>query len=170
MATRKTPHKEDDFVAALNEPLPFQRREWAVQRLGWTLMGLIILAGALGLFGDGPLAQRTRSNVSLQFDFDWLARRDAQTTWKLWPRTQPVDGLYRVGLDANWAQHFRIHSVQPQLKTARLVDGFWVYEFEARGNSAPIVFNVEPTRLGTLAGSVRLDGGPALAVTQFIYP
>lgn len=169
MATRKPEPKQDDFVTGLNEPLPFQRREWRVQRLGWVLMALSILAGALGLFGDGPLAERTRSSAALQIDFDWLARRDAQTTWKVWPRTQPTDGLYRVGLDANWAQNYRISSVQPQPKTARLMDGLWIYEFEARGN-APIVFNVEPMRLGRLEGSVRLDGGPAVAVSQFIYP
>src|SRR5262249_50526641 len=132
MATGKNPQTPDDFVAGLTKPLSFQRREWRVQRLGWALMALIILAGLLGLFGNGPLAQRTLSNGVLQLDFEWLARRDAQTSWTLRPRTPPADGLYRVALDANWGQYFRIDAIQPWPSSTRIANGRWIYEFAAR--------------------------------------
>ena len=170
MAARKPSPQKDAFVEGLNQPLNFQRHEWLVQRIGWVLMLLIILAGALGLFGNGPLAQRSLSNNALQLDFEWLARRDAPTTWKVRPRTAPVDGVYRVALDANWGQYFRINAIQPVPDSTRIANGRWIYEFTARAGDAPIVFHVEPQRLGTLAGSIQLNDAPPLELTQFIYP
>jgi hypothetical protein len=43
----------------LNQDLRFQRRMWAVQRIGWAVMALVVLAGLLGLFGPGPLSSAT---------------------------------------------------------------------------------------------------------------
>jgi hypothetical protein len=171
MAAPRSSKANDDFVAGLNEPLPFQRREWIVQRLGWVSMALVILAGALGLFGDGPLAQRTAANAALQFEYDALLHQDAQTTWLLTPRAPPRDGRYRLSLDADWARHFRIVDIEPRPQVTELSGGRWVYEFRAPdGHATPIQFQVEPRKAGLFEGSVQLEGAPALAVTQFVYP
>ena len=170
--TARLPAKQDhDFVDGLSRTLPFQRREWLVQRIGWVMMGLIILAGALGLMGNGPLAKRMLANDTLQLDFEWLVRRDAQTTWKLTPRAAPTGGAYRVSLDANWAQHFEIHSIEPEPDSTHLANGRWVYEFEARdARPTPIVFHVEARKTGPLEGSVGLNDAQPLVVKQFVFP
>lgn len=36
----------------------FLRRQWVVQRIGWAIMALVILAALLGLFGTSPLATK----------------------------------------------------------------------------------------------------------------
>jgi hypothetical protein len=162
---------QDDFGKGMRDPTRFQRREWVLQRLGWALMGLVLLAGVLGLFGGGPLAHRTSANVALAVEYDWLTRRDSQTTWKLTPRTSPVDGRHRVALDANWAQHFRIHAIQPEPESARLAEGRWVYVFEVREQRGqPIVFHVEARKTGPLEGSIVFNDAPPLPVAQFVYP
>jgi hypothetical protein len=38
----------------IQEDLPFQRREWLVERVAWGVMALLIVAALLGLFGTGP--------------------------------------------------------------------------------------------------------------------
>ena len=169
MPAAKTSRNQDELAKSLNETLPFQRREWVVQRIGWVLCALFVLAGLLGLFGNGPLAHRVVTNPALQIEHDWLIRRDAPTTWKLTPRAPPAEHRYRVALDANWAQHFRILAIQPEPASARLSAGRWVYEFEA-SDSVPIVFHVEARRMGTLEGSIRLNDAPPLQVSQFAYP
>jgi hypothetical protein len=35
----------------------FQRREWCLERFGWLLLALIILAGLLGLLGTGRFSR-----------------------------------------------------------------------------------------------------------------
>lgn len=39
----------------LDQDIDFQRRSWAVQRVGWGVMALVALAALLGLFGPGPI-------------------------------------------------------------------------------------------------------------------
>jgi len=169
MPASNKPRSNNDFARSQKESLPFQRREWVVQRIGWVVFALILLAGLLGLFGDGPLAHRVAASPALQIEYDWLIRRDSPTTWKLTPRVPPKDGHYRVALDADWAQHFRMHGIQPEPASARLVDGRWEYEFEASA-SVPIVFNVEARRMGSLEGSIRLGDAPPIELSQFAYP
>ena len=171
MAAPRSPKANDDFIKGLNEPLPFQRRDWIVQRIGWVLMALVIMAGALGLFGNGPLARRETSSAALRFEYEWLLHQHAQTTWLLTPHAPPRDGRYRLALDADWAQHFRIEDIEPRPQVAELSGGRWVYEFRAEGGrAAPIQFHVEPRESGLFEGSVQLDDAPPLAVTQFVYP
>jgi hypothetical protein len=176
MSANKISHQKaappkDDVSKGLHETMPFQRREWVVQRIGWTLMGLVLLAGLLGVFGGGPLAHRTSANAALAVEYDWLTRRDSQTSWKLTPRTPPVDGRHRVALDANWAQHIRINAIQPEPESARLAEGRWVYVFEAREvPGLPIVFHVEARKMGPLEGSIVFNDAPPLQIAQFVYP
>jgi hypothetical protein len=167
----KNPARKDDFARGMLESMPFQRREWRLQRVGWALIALVLIAGMLGLFGRGPLGHRTAANAALQVEYEWLARRDSQTTWKMTPLTPPADGRYRVALDANWAQHFQIHAIQPEPESARLAEGGWVYEFEARETrDLPIIFHVEARKIGRLEGSVVLNDAPPLQMDLFVYP
>lgn len=171
MPTTRDSKPNDDFIKGLNEPLPFQRREWLVQRIGWVAMALVIIAGALGLFGDGPLARREAANAALRIEYDALLHRNAQTTWLLTPLAAPHDGRYRLTLDADWARHFRIDDIEPRPQATEVSVGRWVYEFRAQGGRAtPILFHVEPRQLGRFEGSVQLEGTAPLAITQFVYP
>ena len=43
----------------IEEDMRFQRRMWVAQRVGWSVISLVLLVGLLGGFGDGPLARRT---------------------------------------------------------------------------------------------------------------
>jgi hypothetical protein len=174
-ATKPSPGKntarKGDFAKEMLESMPFQRREWLIQRVGWVLIALVLLAGLLGLLGRGPLGQRTSVNAALQVEYEWLARRDAQTTWTLTPLQPPVDGRHRVALDANWARHFHIHSIHPEPQSAQLAEGHWVYEFEAREmRELPIVFHVEARKMGRLEGSVVFNDAPPLQIAVFVYP
>jgi hypothetical protein len=35
----------------VNEELEFQRRDWMAQRVGWTVMALVVVVALLGLLG-----------------------------------------------------------------------------------------------------------------------
>ena len=41
----------------ISQDLTFQRRSWIVQRVGWVMLALLILAALGGLFGPGPLSR-----------------------------------------------------------------------------------------------------------------
>ncbi len=47
----------------LHEDLAHERREWKLQRVGWALMALALLAAVLGLFGHGPLSETASASA-----------------------------------------------------------------------------------------------------------
>jgi len=49
----------------INQDLAFQRRSWSLQRIGWGLIALVLIAALLGLFGHGPLSEATTDDPSL---------------------------------------------------------------------------------------------------------
>jgi hypothetical protein len=55
----------------IQQDLNYQRREWRIQRLGWVVMRLVILAALLGLLGNGPLSKAsvTATDGSLRLDY-----------------------------------------------------------------------------------------------------
>ena len=38
----------------IEEDRAYQRREWRFERIGWAVMAALLMAGLIGLLGDGP--------------------------------------------------------------------------------------------------------------------
>lgn len=74
-------------------PVGYGGREWRWQRVGWILLGGLVVAGLAGLLGDGPLSSTSSSSIdgAVQASFDRFLHRSAPTvvalriltpTWK----------------------------------------------------------------------------------------
>ena len=62
----------------IEEDRAHQRREWRIERVGWVLMAGLLLAGLLGLLGDGPLSRATAGSAgALSVEYDRLQRAAA---------------------------------------------------------------------------------------------
>jgi hypothetical protein len=65
-----------DIAELVGESLSLQRREWRVDRVGWVVMGLILVAGLLGVWGGGLLGSvtATGSDGRVLVDYDRFVR------------------------------------------------------------------------------------------------
>ena len=63
----------------LDRHLPFQRREWRAQQIGWIALGLFLAAALAGLFGGGPLSSARASDPGggLTVDYQRFVRAGA---------------------------------------------------------------------------------------------
>src|SRR5688572_13477954 len=70
-------------VGDIENEIGFQRRTWAVERFGWGVMGLVIMAALAGAFSGGALSRRTTSDESgaLRIEYDRLLRLSSEHTW-----------------------------------------------------------------------------------------
>ena len=48
---------ERDHENAFASGYEYHRREWAVQRIGWCVMTLVLAAAVAGVFGSGPVSR-----------------------------------------------------------------------------------------------------------------
>lgn len=88
----------------LEDDMRFQHRLWRIERLGWLLMALLVVAAAAGL-GPGPLARTQASGERLLVEYDRVARLDTATEIDL--RTGP--GTTELRLTGSLLRDAEVH-------------------------------------------------------------
>lgn len=157
------------------QDLAFQERNWALQRIGWGIMLLIILAALAGLFGRGPAAEATagRKGDPLQLRYERLTRHASPTHLELTiaPGAAP-EGKARLWLGRDYLRHTRIEQVVPEPESVETQAGGVIYEFKVANPAEParIKFDIEPEGYWSRAGEVGLEGRPRLRFNQFVFP
>lgn len=151
---------------------PLQRMEWAVQRTAWALLGALLLAVALGLFGrGGPLStvRLASPDGALRIEHQRFLRFHSPDTLQLDVRA--ASDTVRVALDGGYVQGLQIERVTPQPEHEVAADGATVFVFRVQpGARVRLSFHVTPQAYGRLRGWIALDGGARLPVAHFIHP
>lgn len=167
MPSRKQP-------AEIPQDLPFHRRLWVVQRIGWAFAVLLIALGLGGLFGDGPLSSVRRGDAALSIEYERFLRRESSTEFRI--DAQPsAENEVRIGLKSDYIHALRIESIVPYPERTEAVEGDVVFVFRVtpQTRSARITINATPLHLGSLQGTVRIAGradAPSIPVNQFVWP
>ncbi|MDQ3669061.1 MAG: hypothetical protein M3377_02105 [Actinomycetota bacterium] len=101
----------------LEQDLSFQRWQWRVERAGWGLLALVILAAFLGLIGGyGPLrtASASADGDALRLEYDRFVRLRAATELRFLASPDLVGGgELEVFLTSDYADEIEIASITP---------------------------------------------------------
>ena len=163
-----------DGELELEQNLKIQRRVWVSERIGWLLMAAFVAGGLSGVFGSGPVtearAQGTVANRTLKVDFHRVVRSEAPATYEV--RVDGVSGdELRLWVDDAFLEDMRIESMQPEPERVEIAGDRKVFVFAmAAPGKARIELEVEPQRIGPHAGSMGMEGGPAVPLSQFVLP
>jgi hypothetical protein len=159
----------------VDQDLEYQRREWTAQRAGWVLMGLVVLAGLAGVFGNGPVARGVVRNAdgSLRLEYERLTRKSAPGQLKV--HLGPsfiVNDTVRLWIDRQSAETLDIQQITPEPASVDAGADQFVYSFTVADGAAPakILIDVEPNRPGWHRGRMGVVGRESLTFAQFIYP
>ncbi len=158
----------------VSQNLDYQRRMWAVQRVGWALMVLALLAALVGLVGDGPLSDASAGDGgALRVEYPRFARHRAPGTLEF--RLTPGDGAQRearVWLNREYLRGVTVETVFPEPASVETgPEGItYVFTLAQPGQPATVIFNLMHETIGRQQGRVRLDDGEPVTFGQFIYP
>ena len=143
----------------VHEDRPWQESWWVVQRVGWAIMALIILAALVGLTGKGgPLASATAHAAGATIDYPRITRwkSDDQLTVRL-----PVSasGDVDVELSKAFGELFSIRSVEPEPSEVKATASGQRFTFEVGDGPGErlIVFGIHaenPTALQTVRAQI----------------
>lgn len=148
-----------------------QRREWRVERIGWAIMGLIVLAGLLGLFGGGALAHRKVASGALTLSFERIVRSNAPTSLSLTIGGAAHPDTIRIWLTQDYLSAVQLQHMVPQPARSYSESGRLVMDFAPAPDQGPytIVIEVEPARIGAHEAVVGL-GSDSVRFAQFVLP
>lgn len=151
----------------------FQRRESRVERVGWGVLAVFVLAGGVGALGPGPLSWRADSGpegvVTAEYDRVGHIEADDSLTLRLAPEAV-VDGAVTVRFTGDWLEHVEIQGTSPQPAEETAVPGGLELEIPAAEGSAValhIAFRAES--VGRLQGTVEA-AGDSVTFDQLILP
>jgi hypothetical protein len=153
----------------------FQRTEWRVQRIGWVLWALAIVAALLGLVGPGPLSSQETSaedgSVTLKFDRFVHYHHPTQLELVMRPEVDGPENL-RVEVAQTFLDRVEIHRIEPEPMGRQLSDDGVVFTFPVADGSESnkIVFHMEYEKYGHCSGRIGLLGRQAVDFKQFVYP
>lgn len=159
----------------IGDDLAFQRRVWTAERIGWVVIALVLLAGGLGLLGSaGPLNRVTADDGGmLRVEYARFARHSAPTELQmtLGPSATTQE-LVRIAVSREYLEAVEVARLLPEPSDVELTAEEFVYVFPVaeQGKPLTITFALEPEEYWRHRGTVRLPGGEAVRITQFIYP
>jgi hypothetical protein len=158
------------------EDLPsFQKKEWRIQRIGWAVWVLILLAGMLGLVGMGPLSSTsaTASDDTLTLEYDRFVRYHQPTKLHvmLRPNNQTGDPI-RLSISQPLLDRLQISRIEPEPQRRELSNDGVVYSFPTASavEQARIRFHVQYEAIGSSTGRIALLGRESVTFHQFVYP
>jgi len=150
-----------------------QRAVWKWQRFAWAIMGAMVLAGFLGLFGDSPLARRTISDPSgrIRVEYDWACRQGAEQT-VTFELSAEDNGRAAIWLDHDYIESSGLDwaGTRPARSFAGKDGTTYVFEAATPGQTLRVSCKIVPKSPGRLDAVARLSGGSEVSFRQFIYP
>lgn len=159
----------------IEEDLSFQRRAWAVQRVGWGIMALVLLAALLGLLGSGPLSKATADVPGvMRIEYQRFAQYQTPSRLTVHLERGAVAGAsVSLGIDRQFLDRAGLESVVPPARRVHHAEDRLIYEFDvaAPGRPLTLVLYLEPQQAGVVTGRVTVENGsPAAVFRQVVYP
>jgi hypothetical protein len=162
----------------IDEDLTFQHRSWMVQRTGWAVMVLLLVAATLGVLGSGPLSKGT-AEVPGRARVEYARFTRYQTPDTLTIHLEPAatrQPEVRLGVDRKFLDRSKIETVvPPPVRVEGIADRLvYVFAMARTGEPLTIAFVLEPQRLWLAHARLTLDAGAGEPTTlgfwQMVYP
>lgn len=148
----------------LGDDLPFTRKSWTVERVGWGLLGAAVLAGLLGFLGPGILSG-ARAEGPLTVEFDRSERRENPGELRVRLR----GGARNLWIENRWLEDVDVQRVRPEPARVHAQPGWTVYAFEG-AEEVDVRLVVEHKKAGRVKGRFGVSPERTVTVSQFVYP
>jgi len=156
----------------VSEDIPFQRMWWSIQRIGWAIMGLILIASLGGTFGDGPLSKVRLSSSSgqVEFSFNRVVRRSSPEQIAIQVR-RVQDSPIILRIPREFLEHAKLEEMSPPPFLTEADGDGRSYHFRqsADGDGIWLLLDLEYQRAGTSSGLFGV-GKEEILVSQFVLP
>lgn len=153
----------------INQDLDLERREWKARNVANVLLGLALVAAALGLFGSGVLSDASvkSDGASFAVEYDRFLRFGAPATVHV-ELTSGNDEA-NVSLSRSYLEQFDIRSIKPTPESVTALPDRLVYTFKYQP-PARVDFNLLPRHIGRQRATVIVDSDDAATFSQLVYP
>lgn len=158
----------------VDQDLAFERRQWSIQRVGWGVGALIIVAALLGVFGSGPPSAATAGDEeTLVAHFQRFVRHQGQgeLVVKVGPNGVSA-GQVELWLAMKYLGEIDLQGISPEPAEVRSAGDrqVFVLPVDHPAQALDVTITYFPIGLARVSGTAGLVGGAHVSFTQFGYP
>jgi hypothetical protein len=150
----------------LEDEIKLHETGWAIQRVGWAVILLLLVAAALGVFGNGLLSSAEISDDGNNIRFEKLVRY--QSPMQLIIRTNGRENKVEVRIPQSYIESMEVDKIVPEPVDQKLASGLAIFTFKTEGPST-IKFYIIPEKTGQMKAQIQVNESN-FSVTHFIYP
>jgi hypothetical protein len=167
--------KSSSKSLSLDEDLPFQRKQWQLERIAWLAMGgLVVYSLAGGLGGGGPLstAEAVSKDGTVRVQYEKFARQLTANSVEITASPTPAGRDVEIHLSGGFMGSMTVRSIVPEPIASRAAENGYLFAFGRLPGvvEAKIELQVEPQKIGTVEGWLAVNNGERLAIKQFVFP
>ena len=150
--------RDDRFVA----------RERLTHRVAVVAMTLVVLGGALGVFGYGPIASTTRHGDGITVTYDRFARNGAPLQLMV---EHSGEGPPRVWVDDTVLDAMQLERVVPAAATERRTAAGVTFDFDGANTAdGTTTFALTGNDVGIVRGRIGRSPTEAVPIWILLYP
>ena len=156
--------------------IEYQRREWVAQRIGWSVMALLVVAALVGLLGgSGWFAndELASPNGTLSLRYQRLEHYHEPTELELEVAPEAVEnGELRIWVDGQYARGLEIEGIFPEPDQVQIEPERVIYVFLVSQPTAPLTIQMafQHGRFWRQSGELGVVGGDQISFNQFVFP
>jgi hypothetical protein len=152
----------------------FQQMEWRVQRIGWLVWAILLLAALLGLTGSGWFSseEATSEDRTITVRYDRFLHYHKPTQLEINLKSNESDDRWQLKVGRSLLDRLQILRIEPEPERREIAPDGIVYAF-LRSAGAPagkVVFHVEYERYGSTQGTISQLGSGPVDLKQFVFP
>lgn len=160
MPVKPIPHKQ----LPVDEDISLHRKGWVIQRIGWVLMLVFLLAAVLGFFGEGPLSKKQFHLGPIDVDYERFGRYEHEMELKF---QSTGENIGSVSMPQDYVKNFKLSKIVPEPEKQIAASGYINYIFE--GENHLIIFYMDPVQRKNVQGVLKVNAYSFL-IKQTIYP
>ena len=173
MQEGRRPTKVSDETLEFDQDPAFQQGDWRRERIGWVIIGLILIAGLCGLFGHHPFARATSQTASgqLKIEYDRYARYESSAEVMVMVTPEKTgDGKVTLWFDADYLDSINVVAVSPWPVRGEAREGERAFVFQTDGKPFSALFTIQFHALGIVHGRARVNETDAIELTHLVWP
>jgi hypothetical protein len=150
----------------IEESLSLHEKGWIVQRVGWAMIIAVMVAGILGVFGEGPISKKEPVSGNIKATYERFFRFEAEMKIVI---ESTADHISQVSFPQQYLKNFKILRFVPEPDNNVTSAGEVIYNFSPAQNHIVSVY-LTPTSKGQIEGDMKVNGTNAFSLHHFIYP
>lgn len=149
----------------IDEQFHLQEKGWVIQRVGWIIIILVMIAGGLGVFGGGFVSKKSSSSGNIKAEYERFFRYETEMKVLV----ESSNHISSISFSQQYLKDFRIIRFVPEFDNNNTTENEVRYNFLPGQNHIVTVYLI-PKDYGTIGGTMKVNEINNITLNHFIYP